>query len=504
MDDSLGLSGPQAARGGRRSASRCPHAPLAWPDHRGGRMTISNLLVLGVTGDLTSRLLLPGLASLAVHRELPEGFRLTGAAVNDWDTGQFRHYVRESLGADGPESAAALEDLAARAAYHRADVTDPGQVRELVRSVTREGPVGIYLALPTGLIQEAVRALEGVALPPGSRLAIEKPFGHDASSAQELNASLSRVVGPLGERAVYRVDHVLAMSSLHNLLTLRMENRPLAATWSARDIARVEILWDETIDAHGRAAYYDRAGALRDVMQNHMVQVLCWVAMEPPEELTDEALDEAELEVLRRTRVVRDPSGHFMARRARYTSGVLARTGGAHGGRVEDYVDLEGVDPARDTETLAEVVLEVDLPRWRGTTFVMRAGKALAERRKGVLVHYRPSGTGRRHTPGDRPGVDNRLWIGIDGPDEVRLGLRGSALSPRPEHRPLLLTARVPPTGHPPYGNVLLDFLSGGSAHAVSAQEPVEAWRIFEPVLAEWDDPGSPMGAYMAGTAPQA
>src|SRR5699024_2091295 len=129
--------------------------------------------------------------------------------------------------------------------------------------------VAIYLALPTGLIRASVEALTGVELPPGSRLAIEKPFGHDAGTAQELNASLTEVVGEDRPEAIYRVDHVLAMSSLRNLLTLRLENRVLAATWNSSDIERIEILWDETIDARGRASYYDRAGALRDVMQNH-------------------------------------------------------------------------------------------------------------------------------------------------------------------------------------------------------------------------------------------
>lgn len=455
---------------------------------------IPTLLILGATGDLTSRLLLPALAGLVATGDVPGDLRLVGAASGDWDDEQFRRHVR------GAVPAGTADDLVARTVYHRVDVTDDAAVQGLVTEVAAGAPVGIYLALPTALVAEALEALEGVALPAGSRIAIEKPFGQDAASAQALNELLARVVGDRDQRAVYRVDHVLGMSSMRNLLTLRQENRVIGATWSDRDVERVEILWDETLDLQGRATYYDRAGALRDVMQNHMIQVLCWVAMEPPAHPTQDDLDAAELEVLRHTAVVRGEDGRFLARRARYTSGILAGSGGSDGGRTEAYVEEEGVDPERDTETYAEVVVRVDTERWRRTTFVLRAGKALAMRRKGVLLHYRTAGTGVSATPGDRPGVDNRLWIGIDGPDEVRLGLYGSTLGPPPERLPVTASAPVPASAHPPYGNVLLDFLSGGSRHAVAAEEPVEAWRIFEPVLAEWDDPDTPMGSYQAGS----
>ena len=162
------------------------------------------------------------------------------------------------------------------------------------------------------------------------------------------------------------------------------------------------------------------------------------------------------------------------------------------------YVDEPGVDPDRDTETLAEVLLKIDTPRWRGTRFVMRAGKALASRRKGILVHYRhPDG---EPVSDEFTGTQDRLWIGIDGPNTIRLGLMGSTLGPPAENEPLVMEAPVPAAALPPYGYVLADFLSGGKAHSVLGAEAVEAWRIFEPILDEWEDDETPIATYPAGS----
>ena len=288
------------------------------------------------------------------------------------------------------------------------------------------------------------------------------------------------------------------MTSVRNLMTLRLTNRLISDTWNHEDIDQIDVLWDETLALEDRASYYDRAGVVRDVMQNHMTQVLCLATMEPPSSLAPQDISAAKLDLLRHTRVVRHPNGHFMARRARYTAGILADEGGADGSPVPGYVDEPGVDPDRDTETLAEVLLEIDTPRWRGTKFNMRAGKALASRRKGILVHY--------HHPDGEPvsdeftGTQDRLWIGIDGPNTIRLGLMGSTLGPPAENQPLIMEAPVPAAALPPYGYVLADFLSGGHAFSVIGDEPVEAWRIYEPVLDEFGDDDTLMAVYPAGS----
>lgn len=478
---------------------------------------ITTLLVLGATGDLTSRLLLPGLAGLATGDHLPDGFRIIGAGFEDVRDDDFRARVRDALITGLPDeldtsARERVAGIAASATYGQVDVTDDDAVRALVRDAAGDEAVAIYLALPTALIRECLQALDGVTLPPGSRIAVEKPFGHDSTSARRLDELLDRVVGDLGEQAVYRVDHVLAMTTLQNLLQLRLSNRLLAGSWNGDDIERVDILWEETIDANDRAGFYDRAGALRDVMQNHLVQVLCWVAMEPPASWDQDDVDAAKLEVLRHARVECGPDGRHLARRARYTAGTLAATGGAGGEKVVAYTDAEGVDPDRDTETLAEVTIRVDTLRWTDTVFVLRAGKALAARRKGVLLDYRTDPTSipgsaaadGATTEDSKPRTDNRLWIGVDGPNDVRLGLVGATLGPPRSEVQLLMKAPIPPSQQSPYGNVLLDLLSGGKRFSVARDEPAQAWRLFEPVLAEWDDPevpAVPVGEYEAGSA---
>jgi glucose-6-phosphate 1-dehydrogenase len=455
---------------------------------------IPTLLVIGATGDLASRLLLPALAQLVERHAFPADFGLVGAARSDWTEERFRSHVRESISTGGQ----AVAHLGDTATFRPLDVTDAEAVRTVVTGAAQTGPVGVYIALPTALVEPTIHALGGVDLPAGSRIAVEKPFGHDVESARRLNTLLLRAAGAPGEAAVYRVDHALGMTSVRNLLTLRLTNRLISETWNHQDIDQIDVLWDETLGLQGRASYFDRAGTVRDVMQNHMTQVLCMAAMEPPASLAPQDVSAAKLDLLRHTRVVGHSEGHYLARRARYSAGILADGGGADGSPVPRYVDEPGVDPHRDTETLAEVLLEVDTPRWRGTRFVMRAGKALASRRKGILVHYRrPDG---EPVSDEFTGVQDRLWIGVDGPNEIRLGLMGSTLGPPTENQPLIMAAPVPPADLPPYGYVLADFLSGGHAHSVIGDEPVEAWRIYEPVLDEWTDDETPLATYPAGS----
>ena len=213
---------------------------------------------------------------------------------------------------------------------------------------------------------------------------------------------------------------------MQNLLALRFANRVLEPLWSSEHIAEVEILWEETLALEGRAGYYDRAGALEDVVQNHVLQVMCIVAMEPPAP-GSAVLHERKNEVLGAVR----PIGAGQTRRARYTASRAAA------GAVPSYVDEDGVDPDNGTETFAEVRLAIDNPRWRGTPFVLRAGKALARTRKGIIVRFQAS----EHSPyagSDRQPAPNELRIGIDGPTDIRLHLSGGS-EPAPDVEPLVL-----------------------------------------------------------------
>jgi glucose-6-phosphate 1-dehydrogenase len=442
---------------------------------------IDRLVLFGATGDLAGRYLLPALAALQAAGQLPGGFDVIGASRENIDDEAFRRSARERLEQHGADVPATARETVVRSLRYRAvDVTDPESVASVIDPGA--GPVAPYLALPPGLFPAAVTALARAGLPAGSRIALEKPFGEDLQSAIALNLLLAETLGPAGEQAVFRVDHVLGMATVQNLLTLRLANRFLDAVWNSDHVEQVDILWEETLALEGRAGYYDGAGAVKDVLQNHMLQLLALIAMEPPAGLEAQDLHDRKLEALRSVRPLTPADVARRTRRARYTAGRLAT-----GEDVPSYAEEDGVDPERETETFAEVALELESARWVGTRFLLRAGKALSRRRKMVIVRFRVGG--------DRA---NELWIGVDGPDDVRLHVTGGA----PESpMPLSLSAMPPASELPAYGRVLLDALSERSTLSIGGDEAEEAWRIVTPVLHGWADGAVPLEEYPAGSA---
>ena len=470
---------------------------------------IERLLLFGATGDLAGRFLLPALAELVAAGELPDDFEVVGAARQELSDDEFRRAAAERLerhAADVP--AATREALLRRLHYRRVDLGAEDlarTVRGIVNGTsdaapaTAARPVAAYLALPPRMFVPAVTGLGGAGLPRGSRIVVEKPFGESLEGAVALNRLLAEVTGTAGEGAVFRVDHVLGMATVHNLLGVRLANRVLEPLWNSVHVEQVEILWEETLALEGRAGYYDTAGALKDVMQNHMLQVLSLVAMEPPASLGERDLRDRKVDVLRSVRPPAPEQMRSRTRRARYTAGRLASTGGASGAEVPDYAREEGVDPAGGTETFAEVILELDSGRWAGTRFVLRAGKALHRRWKGVIVRFRPV----PHLPfggGARP-APNELRIGLDGPETLSLHLTGSAPGPPPELTPLALEARLPAAELRAYAHVLREALSGDSTLSIRGDEAEEAWRIMTPVIQAWAEDRVPLEEYPAGSA---
>ena len=318
-----------------------------------------------------------------------------------------------------------------------------------------------------------------------------------------LNALLARVSGDAGEPAVFRVDHVLGMATVQKLLGLRFANRVLEPVWNGAHVEQVDVLWEETLALEGRAGFYDRAGALKDVVQNHVLQVLCLLAMEPPASLGERDLRDAKVDALRAVRPLTADDVVARTCRACYTAGRLAGTGGAAERDVPDYAEEDGVDPGRNTETFAEVVLEIDNERWAGTRFVLRAGKALRRRRKEAVVRFRPVPHPPSFGGGAEPAVANELRIGLDGPEDLALRLTGRAPGPPPQPVPLTLTAPPPAASSselPPYGRVLLDVLTGGSTLSVRGDEAEAAWRVVTPVLEAWAEDRVPLQEYPAGS----
>ncbi|MTD57030.1 glucose-6-phosphate dehydrogenase [Amycolatopsis pithecellobii] len=446
---------------------------------------IDRLVIFGATGDLTARYLLPGLAALRHAGQLGDEFRLTGAGRDDWGTDEFRQWATGRLGHHAAELPAPVrQGVVSSSDYRQADVTDPAAVAAVVAG---DGPVAAYLALPPAVFPAAVSALHEAKLPPGSRIVLEKPFGEDLASAVKLNRLLADVVP---EQAVFRVDHFLAMTTVQNVLGTRLANRMLEPVWNSAHIAEVDIVWDESLALEGRAGYYDGAGALKDMLQNHLLQLLCLVAMEPPVSLGERDLRDRKLDVLRSVRPLTGADIVRRTRRARYTAGRI----GDHD--VPAYSAEAGVDPGRGTETFAEVELELDNWRWPGTVFRLRTGKALARDRKEVAVHFRPV----PHLPlghSGEPGP-NVLRFGLD-PEDLSLDLTGIGAHTH-TLSPLTLTARIDPPELPAYGRLLRDVLDGNAALSIRGDEAEEAWRVLTPVLAAWSEDLVPLEEYPAGS----
>jgi glucose-6-phosphate 1-dehydrogenase len=463
---------------------------------------IERLVLFGATGDLAGRYLLPALAALSAGGQLPDGFEVVGAAQQDWDDDAFRKAAAEQLaehGADVPESA--RDAVVRMLRYRQVDLDDKGSVARAVcpdpagtPETTAGDPVAVYLALPTRLFTPAVSALGALGLPEGSRIALEKPFGDNLESAIALNRLLVDVTGVAGEHEVFRVDHFLGLATVQNLLGMRLANRVLEPVWNSAHIEQVEIVWEETLGLEGRAAYYDRAGQLKDMVQNHLLQVLCLVAMEPPASLGERDLRDRKLDVLRSVCPLRPEQMTARTRRARYTAGRLGDRD------VPDYVDEEGVDPARGTETFAEVELELDSWRWTGTRFLLRTAKAMGRERQEVVVRFRPV---PRLPFGDAaPPPPNELRIGLDvnEPGDLVLHLTGHAAGSPPQLLPLTLSAELPVPELTEYSRVLLDILDGDSNLSIRGDEAEQSWRIVTPVLEAWAAGEVPLEEYPAGS----
>jgi glucose-6-phosphate 1-dehydrogenase len=417
---------------------------------------IERLVVFGGTGDLMGRYLLPGLAALRARGHLPERFEIVAAARDDWDDERIRGWAAE-WGVDDASIVKALR-------YERLDLSDPDNVAACIAG---EGPVAVYLALPPAVFELAITALHRSGIPDDSQVVFEKPFGENLESARALNRVIADA---LDERHVFRVDHFLAMTTVQNVLGTRLANRVLEPIWNSAHIDEVEIVWDETLALEGRAGYYDGVGALKDMVQNHLLQLLCLVAMEPPISLGERDLRDRKVDVLRSVR----PVDVTRTRRARYRG----------------YVDEEGVTPEHNTETFAEVVLELDSWRWSGTRFRLRTGKAMGQDRMEVVVRFRPV------PPHPFESAPNVLRFGLE-PEGMSLELMGTG--PAMNLVPLTLSAELEPPELPAYGRILLDVLSSNSALSIRGDEAEESWRVVTPVLDAWSRDVVPLEEYDAG-----
>jgi glucose-6-phosphate 1-dehydrogenase len=448
---------------------------------------IRRIVIFGAAGDLTFRYLLPSLAQLHEAGSLPDGLTVVAVARDDWDTRTFRRRAAERLERHAGDVAhASREALTAMLEYHRADVGNREQVAEVLGPV-RE-PLVAYLALPPAVFAPAIEALSGIGLPEGSRIVVEKPFGEDLSSAWALNRMLHET---FPEEAVFRVDHFLEMQTVQNILGLRFANRVFEPLWNRDHVERVELFWEEMLTLEGRSSYYDTAGALRDVVQNHLLQLLCLIGMEAPITLSERDLRDRKVDVLRAVRRLSREEVERRTVRARYGRGRIGERD------VPAYADEDGVDPDRATETFAQITLMIDNWRWADVPFVLRTGKALAKERFEVAIHLKPVphlSFGQATEP-----QPNALRLQLS-PDRIALAVNINGPSDPFDLQRIELDAELTPHDLPEYGRLLLDILEGNRTFSIRADEAEESWRIVEPILEVWAQGRIPLLEYPAGS----
>jgi glucose-6-phosphate 1-dehydrogenase len=447
---------------------------------------IERMVLFGASGDLTSRLLMPAIAQLAEADVLPPGFTILGTANTDWSTDDFRHHIAAELDKHAPVGPATRDAVVRMLAFQPADVTQPQDVSQLIGADHR-GTL-VYLALPPFLLQSVLPALAAAGLRTGDAVAIEKPFGTDLASARNLNEIL-RIQLP--QPTIFRIDHFLSNELVRRVVALRFINRAFEPTLNAVHVDHVDISWLESLTLEGRASYYDGAGALKDMVQNHLMEAMALVLMEQPARVDADSFRDVRVEGLR---AVATPTAERMDRdtiRARYTDGTIGTR------QVPSYVDEPGVDAGRGTETYASLTVEIDNPRWTGVPFTLRSGKALPADSAEIAVHFRPM-----------PAYLLDQWPGIE-PDVLRIGLtepyvRLSATLNGPEQTAEIchLEARTTPPRLTAYAHLILEMLRGDPMLFIRGDEAEESWRIIDPVMQAWSAGQVPMRHYAAGTAP--
>jgi glucose-6-phosphate 1-dehydrogenase len=448
---------------------------------------IERMVLFGASGDLTSRLLMPAVAQLAEADLLPPGLTIVGSANTEWSAEDFRQHIAGKLEEHATVSPATRDAVVGMLGFEPADVTRPEDVGRVIGGDDHPDTL-VYLALPPGLLQSVLPALATAGLRASDALAIEKPFGTDLASAHHLNEILRT---QLPEPTIFRVDHFLSDELVRRVVVLRFLNRVFEPTLNAAHVERVDISWLESLTLEGRASYYDTAGALKDMVQNHLMEALALVLMEQPARIDAESFRGNRVEALR---AVATPSAARMRSqtvRARYTAGTIGSR------QVPSYVDEPGVEPERNTETYASLTLEVDSTRWAGVPFTLRSGKALEADSAEIAIHFRPL---PRYLLDHWPGVaPNVLRLGLTEP-YVRLATTLNGPERTADTR--VLEVQSAGAQHTPYANLIREMLRSDPMLFIRGDEAEEAWRIIDPVMAAWSTGAVPMQEYPAGGAP--
>lgn len=455
------------------------------------------LLLFGATGDLARRMLLPSLYALHRDRLIAPALRIIGTAHHQLDDAGFRAFASKALeeflpasSRDDAEQSAFLERLH----YQTLDASRPNDFAVLTERIENldEG-LSIFLSTAPSLFETTIEGLREAGLAgPNVRISLEKPLGTDLASSRKVNDAVAEV---FAEEQIFRIDHYLGKETVQNLLALRFANILFEPLWTAQTIEHVQITVSETVGLEGRAEFYDGTGAMRDMVQNHMLQLLALIAMEPPARFDGKAIRDEKVKVLRSLR----PIGEEEWVIGQYEQGAV------HGRPVTGYLNDLG-RPSR-TETFVALKAHIDNWRWRGTPFYLRTGKRLGERRSEIVVQFRPVPHDIFAARGAQAAA-NRLVIRLQPEEYVRLlvmakepGIDGKDIVLREVPLDLSLTQAFPgAVRRIAYERLLLDLVSGDQTLFVRRDEIEAQWRWIDAIRAQWDRACAAPNAYAAGS----
>jgi glucose-6-phosphate 1-dehydrogenase len=464
------------------------------------------MVIFGASGDLTARKLVPALYDLAAARRLPMEFAVVGISRTKMSHDEFRDRLRDALeGSRNDFSEEVWETFSKGLFYLPGDSKESETYKELKKFLGEldeerktSGNRIFYLSSSPSLFPVIVEHLGEAGMNEGAggyaRLVVEKPFGRDLRSAQQLNEDIKRY---FREAQIYRIDHYLGKETVQNVLALRFSNGIFEPVWNQHYVDHVQITVAEDLGVGTRGAFYEEAGALRDIVQNHLMQVFCLTAMEPPVTFDAESVREEKVKVLKAVRRIPEDEVEDYAVRGQYTSGWV------WGEEVPGYREEKNVSPDSKTETYVALKLYVDNWRWAGVPFYLRTGKRLPKKSTEVAIQFKAA----PHTPfakGEMKGLEPNVLVVRIQPEEgvsLKIGAKvpGQGFEVRSVNMDLLYGAAFLEETPDAYQRLLLDTMLGDPTLFIRADETEGAWAILEPVMKAWAN-GNHVATYPAGT----